>query len=222
MLHNSLATYLISFLFSYYTFFSTNTSPNNKLHLIEGKAQGTTYLIKYIHKDSVVSKSEIDFIFSSIDSSLSLYKKYSTISLFNSSSRGIKCTSHFYNVIQQSIHFYNLTSGAFDITCKPLSNLWGFGSNTNIPPTPNIINNTLINVGSNKIYFRKDSLIKEYEGVKIDCDGIAQGYTVDVIYSFLLNKGISNFMVEIGGEVRSLGNNIKNEDRKSTRLNSSH
>ena len=202
---------LISLFFSIYSSFIPKVTQNDNLYTIKGEAQGTTYLIKYIYHDSIVSKPDIDEVFLSIDSSLSLYKDYSTISLFNASVKGIKYTSHFYNVVQKSIEFYNLSSGTFDITCKPLSSLWGFGKNITVPPSSLEIASTLKIVGSNKIYFSHDSLIKRVPAIQLDCDGIAQGYTVDVIYSLLVNKGIANFMVEVGGEIRSLGYNQKTE-----------
>lgn len=206
-----LYSFFVSFLFLCYSIITSSHSHNNSLHIIEGNAQGTTYLIKYLHPDSIVSKSDIDSCFRSIDSSLSLYKDYSTISTFNKSIHGIKYTSHFYNVVSKAIDFYFSTAGSFDITCKPLSSLWGFGNNNNIPPSPIDILKTLKYVGSNRIFFSNDSLIKKIQGIQLDCDGIAQGYSVDVLYSFLFNKGLSNFMIEIGGEVRSLGYNSKKE-----------
>jgi thiamine biosynthesis lipoprotein len=190
---------------------NNSTSDKNiiKLYTIVGKAQGTTYLIKYLHNDSIFQKRQIDSVFSSLDSSLSLYKNYSAISIFNQHSRGIKYNAHLFNVVKKSIYFYQLSNGSFDITCKPLSTLWGFGKDKFDIPTPSLIKKTLENIGSNKIAFFQDSLIKTNSSVKIDCDGIAQGYSVDVFYEFLLSKRIRNFMIEIGGEIRTHGLNEK-------------
>jgi len=203
----------IPFIVAWLCFFPiTSSSPKiNSLtpFTVTGKAQGTTYLIKYLHNDSLILKNQIDSVFLSLDSSLSLYKNYSAISTFNQHSRGLKYNAHLFNVVQKSIYFYQLSNGAFDITCKPLSSLWGFGKDNFEIPNPSLIKTTLENIGSDKISFFRDSLIKTNPSVKIDCDGIAQGYSVDVFHEFLLSKGIKNFMIEIGGEIRTLGINEK-------------
>ncbi len=176
--------------------------------VLEGNAQGTTYTIKYISTDSVLAKFEIDSILNGIDQSLSLYNPHSLISLFNKSNIGIKYDQHLFNVVSHAIQTYRTSQGAFDITCKPLSLLWGFGKEANSLPSKEKISTALLSVGSNNLVFRNDSLIKVLPNVLIDCDGIAQGYSVDVIFDFMHQKGLSNFMVELGGEIRTAGFNV--------------
>lgn len=151
-----------------------------KVHL-EGHAQGTTWLITYYATDSLVSKAQIDSIFDKIDSSLSLYKPYSLINRFNESFTGIKADSHFIRVIKKSIETWQMTNGAFDITYKSK------------------------NKGSDKIAIMDSSVIKLDSFVRIDANGIAQGYTVDVLAEFLLRNNIQNFIIELGGEIRVSG-----------------
>ena len=208
---NSLLFFIISW---FYLFPITKTISNNntsKLFSIAGKAQGTTYLIKYLNNDSIFQKRQIDSIFSSLDSSLSLYQNYSTISIFNQHTRGVKYNHHLFNVVQKSIYFYQLSNGTFDITCKPLSFLWGFGKEKFNIPNSSLIKRTLKNIGSDKLAFFQDSLIKTNPFIRIDCDGIAQGYSVDVFYELLLSKGIDDYIIEIGGEIRTHGFNEKGE-----------
>jgi thiamine biosynthesis lipoprotein len=208
---NSLPLFIAAW-FYLITINKTSSDKNTfNLFTVTGKAQGTTYLIKYLHNDSVIHKNQIDSVFSSLDSSLSLYKYYSAISTFNQDKRGVEYNAHLFKVVQKSIYFYNLSNGSFDITCKPLSTLWGFGKDKFEMPNSSLIKKTLENIGSNKISFFHDSLIKTNPHVKIDCDGIAQGYSVDVFYELFLSKGIKNFMIEIGGEVRTHGLNEKSE-----------
>jgi thiamine biosynthesis lipoprotein len=45
----------------------------------------------------------------------------------------------------------------------------------------------------------------------LDFNAIAQGYSVDVLASFLESKGIRNYMVELGGEVKAKGKKDNNE-----------
>ena len=195
------------------SFIGKTDCPPNKLTIqqifvLEGKAQGTTYTIKYISSDSILTKFEIDSVLHSIDQSLSLYNPQSLISLFNKSAIGIKYDEHLFNVVSQAIKTYTISQGAFDITCKPLSLLWGFGKEANSLPPKEKISNALGSVGSNKLIFRNDSLIKLLPSVLIDCDGIAQGYSVDVLFEFVQQKKLSNYIIELGGEIRTAGFNV--------------
>jgi thiamine biosynthesis lipoprotein len=98
------------------------------------------------------------------------------------------------------------SDGAFDITVGALSDLWGFGP---VPhqqvPRKREIKKRLRVTGSRYISVRDDMLVALEKGVKIDCNGIAQGYSVDVVAAFLQARGIDRMMVELGGEIRVSG-----------------
>lgn len=195
------------------TFLSLSTNsptklPSQSIYILFGQTQGTTYSIKYISTDSVVSKNEIEEQLTFIDQSLSLYNSQSLISSFNKSKKGIISDNHLKKVVSASLEIFDKSKHRFDITCKPLSEIWGFNNTSKIlSPSSKLIYQTLRLVGSHNIHFKGDSLIKTNPFIKIDCDGIAQGYSVDILFNFLRNIGLSNFIVEIGGEVRSSGYN---------------
>ena len=190
-----------------------SSSSNKVLYSLNGQAQGTTYTIKYIHSFAIIDNKAIQTVLVSIDHSLSLYKPTSLISLFNQSNRGVRADVHLMNVVQASKLINVSTHGCFDITAKPISMLWGF--NSAMPssiPSKELLQKTLKTVGSNHLFFIEDSLIKDNPNTKIDCDGIAQGYSVDQISLFLRNKGINDFMVELGGEVFTSGKNLNGKN----------
>jgi thiamine biosynthesis lipoprotein len=173
---------------------------------LSGFAQGTTYLITYYAPDSIISKRQVDSILNRIDSSLSLYKSYSLISQFNNSDTGLKVDEHFLNVIMKSAEVFRRTDGAFDITVKPLVDAWGFGVKRNdTVPDSETISELLPCVGSELIQVSKSVILKQKSCVQIDANGIAQGYSVDVICSFLDQNCISNYLVELGGEIKVKG-----------------
>lgn len=182
---------------------------------IDGYAQGTTYHITYYANDSIVTKFQIDSILKKIDSSLSLYKPYSLINQFNNSDSGISIDSHLMNVLVASFATYNATHGLFDITVEPLVQAWGFGAikNTEMPDSI-AIQQILTCVGTNKLLLNKTFLSKQKPCVKIDMNGIAQGYSVDVLAGFLEQYGIENYVVELGGELRIKGRKPNNEKMK--------
>jgi FAD:protein FMN transferase len=171
-----------------------------------GVAQGTTYQVTYYARDSIFTKKNFDSIFTSIDSSLSIYKPYSLISTFNEAPSSVEMDKHLRAVVEKSLLIYKQTSGMSDITVYPLVTAWGFGT-TKISNTPDsaTIQSILKCVGSDKIYIEGDRLVKKIPCVKIDVNGIAQGYTVDVIAGFLEKHNIYNYLVEVGGEIRVKG-----------------
>lgn len=175
------------------------------IHL-SGHAQGTTWNISYYAVDTAVSKNEIDSILVNIDSSLSIYKPYSLISTFNNTRRGVVMDNHLKNVVNSSIKISKVTRGLSDITVAPLVDAWGFGvkESQNVPNEKRI-KEILKCVGYNKIKMSGDSLIKLKPCVRIDVNGIAQGYSVDVLADYILRKGVKNFIVELGGELRVSG-----------------
>jgi thiamine biosynthesis lipoprotein len=193
----------VTLLFSH----TIQTKPS-KVYIISGNAQGTTYQITYLEKDSTVAKIQIDSIFNTIDSSLSLYKPYSLINKFNKSEWGCELDDHFFNVVKKAIQAYKETNGSFDITVKRLVQAWGFGATkNNNKPDSNSILALQKCTGTYMLKLDKTKLRKQKPCVQIDCNGIAQGYTVDVISNFLEKNNITNYMVELGGEIRVKGNN---------------
>ena len=173
---------------------------------IVGYAQGTTYHLTYYASDSLVTKSQLDSIFSSIDSSLSLYKPYSLVNQFNQSQTGLVVDKHLKNVVNKAIETFKQTNGIFDITIYPLTEAWGFGvKKISTPPTASRVKSLKACVNSNLLSWSGNKLVKKKPCVRLDPNGIAQGYTVDVIADFLEKNGIINYIAEVGGEIRVKG-----------------
>jgi len=173
---------------------------------LNGYAQGTSYHITYYAMDSLATSFEVDQILNGIDSSLSLYKSYSLICRFNNSDTGVVMDSHFKRVLTKSLEIYKKTMGMADATVMPLVQAWGFGV---IPvkqfPDSTAIKNLMKCVGSEKLYIKNNTLYKTNPCVNLDFNGIAQGYSVDVLAEMLERKSILNYMVELGGEIRLKG-----------------
>jgi thiamine biosynthesis lipoprotein len=181
---------------------------NNQLQefKINGYTQGTTYSITYFAKDEWVKKSNIDSILAVIDQSMSLYKPNSLINKFNGSASGMLVDFHFMEVYKRANTIFKDTQGKFDVTVAPLVQLWGFGpKKIEKFPDDKTIKDMLKCVGMEKIIRHHLSLKKENPCVNIDFNGIAQGYTVDVIAKYLMLNKINRYMVEVGGELRING-----------------
>ena len=97
------------------------------------------------------------------------------------------------------------TDGAFDITVAPLVNAWGFGFKSGVHPSRHVVDSLRQFVGYKKVALVDGRIVKKDPRLMLDCSGIAKGYGVDVVAKLLRDKGIENFMVEIGGEIVTSG-----------------
>jgi thiamine biosynthesis lipoprotein len=204
----SLLKYLISFYFLF-TYLSTSIiQPEEewKKFVIKGEAQGTTYQIVYYFTDSVILKSDINKLFKLIDHSLSIYDSTSLISRFNASTHGILADNLLTTVVKKSLEISRSTNGISDITVLPLVNAWGFGpvKTTSLPDSMHIADIRRC-VGYQSLSIVHDSLLKQKPCVAIDVNGIAQGYSVDLLAKFLEKNKVKNYLIEIGGEIRISG-----------------
>ncbi|WP_257668182.1 FAD:protein FMN transferase [Parapedobacter tibetensis] len=174
---------------------------------INGYAQGTDYAITYYAADSLLSKASIDSILSVIDSSMSLYSPYSLINKINNGGHGpFVIDEHFHKVVKRSLEIYKDSKGVFDITVAPLVQLWGFGV-TAIDQFPDSaeVHATLACIGMDKIRLKGRRLRKKAPCLQLDMNGVAQGYSVDVLADYLESKKITRYVVELGGELRVKG-----------------
>ena len=166
---------------------------------------GTVYNVKYQHTESL--KDDITRELQLFDGSLSMFNDTSTISRVNRN-EDIQPDTLFTNVIRRSLEISQATDGCFDITVAPLVNAWGFGFKHDIEPDSTAIDSLMQMVGYDKIRLTPDGrVLKQDPRTMLDCSAIAKGYAVDIIASLLRRKGISNYMVDIGGEVDVAGHN---------------
>ncbi|MBN8878445.1 MAG: FAD:protein FMN transferase [Sphingobacteriales bacterium] len=173
---------------------------------INGSAQGTTYHITYYAKDCVIVKSQIDSLLNAIDQSLSLYNPNSLINQFNQSNEGLTVDNHFVAVTKAAQSIFQKTNGLFDITIGPLTKAWGFGPvKPDSLPNEKAIQSLLPCVDSRLLYWEGKKLKKKDPCVQLDANGIAQGYSVDQLGLLLEQNGISDYLVELGGEIRVKG-----------------
>ena len=182
---------------------------DQQLIKLNGYAQGTTFAISYIAKDSALTMEQAMSLFAELDQSLSIYKKGTLINRFNESEEGLVIDHHMKTVVQKAFEASKNSNGLFDITVYPLVNIWGFADHErqkNLPDSVTIANIRSC-VGYDLLELNGNFLRKKKPCVKIDVNGIAQGYSVDYIASKLSEKGIKNYMVEVGGEIKTSGAN---------------
>lgn len=174
---------------------------------LSGQAQGTTYNITYVAGAYANYRSAIDSIFKVIDQSLSTYQPGSIISQINRNETA-EVDAHFKAVFNKSKAVAEITNGLFDPTVAPLVNAYGFGFTNKEKVTPALLDSLKEIIGYRLVWLEGNKLVKRFPEVMLDFNAIAPGYTVDVLAAFLESKGIQNYLVELGGEVRSNGKKL--------------
>ena len=187
---------------------------NAEKQMCEGAVFGTFYHITY--QSPAVLQQGIDSTLQAVDNSLSPFNEHSVITAINNNT-DMGVDHMFEEVFRLSMTVAAMTGGAFDITVAPLVNLWGFGFKNMDNVSDEKIDSLLEYVGLNKVRLvgEKNDTVrvlryriqKDYPQTMLDCSAIAKGYGVDAVGKYLENKGIENYMVEIGGEVRVRGVN---------------
>ena len=178
---------------------------------LEGPAQGTTYHISYWSEspvDNADIKADIESEFAAIDKLLSNYRPDSIIETFNSAENtdSQEVGGEIVSLVKIAQTVHQASQGCYDLTIKPLFDLWGFrGDALNIPDDA-AIRKTLKQIGMEKLDVVDEThLRKKQSNLKVDLSSIAQGYSVERISRVLEQKGIAHYLVEIGGELKTQG-----------------
>ncbi len=171
---------------------------------------GTSYAIKYVGDEVQGLSAEIEQELVRLNKIFSTYDPASEISTLNNSSVGeqMEVSDELAAVLMTSRKIHELSGGAFDITIGPLVNTWGFGPDGprhGVPAEEKILA-AKSNVGFE--FLQLDGrVVTRSRDIYIDLSAIAKGYAVDVIAQLLDERGITNYLVEIGGEVKARGMN---------------
>ena len=193
------------YLLFFFILFNSCVNNTDKQTILRGDIYGTTYSIVYFSKIDLQLKVKIDSIFNSIDMSMSTYNSNSLITKINNN-KEVLLDDHFKYVFNTSKKIYYETSGDFDPSIGPLVNSLDFG-----PKTNNISTDSLMKlVGLDKFKIFENKLHRPLNSF-LDFNAIAKGYSVDMISEFLLFNNVANFLVEVGGEIRSSGMNLADD-----------
>ncbi len=184
-------------------------TPNKKYYFDEGAIFGTFYHIVYEHSANANLHDEIMAKMLEFDLSLSTYKPQSVISKVNNNDSTVVLDDYFLKVMKRADEISKVTNGAFDMTVAPLANAWGFGFKNKLDPELIPVDSLLEVVGYTKVRLEAGKVIKNDKRIMFDASAIAKGYGVDVVADFLESKAITNYMIEIGGEIRAKGTNNK-------------
>lgn len=170
---------------------------------LTGKTMGTYYDIRYSSNQRF--QPEIDSILNSIVGAASTYDSISEISVFNQKGVLQFKSPHLLKMLNLARQFHKETHGAFEPTLMPFIKAYGF--NTGDPHTlsKDQIDSLFSFVSFDFITFNHIRMQTTKPGIQLDLSAMGEGYAIDMISGFLDGKGIKNYKVEIGGEVKCKG-----------------
>ena len=183
---------------------------------------GTTYHVVVIGKNSSLSSSElqaqVENVFADVNSKMSNWDPDSEISRFNKSktSDAVKISDDVLTVLTAAIDVHNQSDGKFDITLSPLIEHWGFGTRKPETPLPsdNEIAEAMQWVGQSSMLTINDAdrtVTKQNPMVQINLSALAKGFGIDAAAEKLSGLGFDNYLVEVGGDLRTAGTNERGE-----------
>ncbi|MNG77894.1 Thiamine biosynthesis lipoprotein ApbE precursor [compost metagenome] len=183
---------------------------------LDGKTMGTSYSIRYVTGEGTPSaariQAEIDKRLELVNDQMSTYRPGSELSRFNASrevGKPFPVSAATTEVVLEALRINRVTDGALDVTVGPLVNLWGFGPEGRPDKVPSAaeLEQRRAWTGIDKLSVQGNALVKHIPELYVDLSSIAKGYGVDVIAQYLQSQQVKNYMVDIGGEVRTRGHN---------------
>lgn len=192
--------------------FMSGCSQQPEIKKVEGFAQGTTYHVSW-WSDNPVSIDTVNSLFSSelaaIDKEFSTYRDDSYISKFNQSdsTEWQPASDDFINLLHIAETVNQKTGGCYDPTVGPLFNLWGFKKDVLHIPSDEQIAAVRSELGIDKIEIDEQGkrVRKTRPGVQLDFSSMGEGFTIGKLSHILEENGITNYLVEFGGDMKIRG-----------------
>jgi len=183
---------------------------------IRGVTMGTYYQVNYQHERScVITREVLEERLQAINQVLSTYDADSEISRFNRTGADLEfqVSDELWRVTRAAEQVWRESQGAFDPTVGPLVELWGFGAqDRDTPPTATQMQEVAQVIGMDKLTMSGHAFKKSVAGLMLDLSAIAKGFAVDELSRLLMRGGCAHFMVDIGGEIRTAGDNPQGQD----------
>jgi thiamine biosynthesis lipoprotein len=173
-------------------------------------AMGTFVSMTLMHPSKDQAEESMEAAFSEIDRLSRLLSRYdhaSAVYDLNTQGHLKDLGPELTQVVASSLYYHQLTGGCFDVTVKPVVDLFQekLGGEKKIWPTEAEIIELLGLVDSRKIELKEKSLSFRTPGMGITLDGIAKGFIVDCASEVLSSRGIRNHLINAGGDIRTRG-----------------
>ena len=213
--HRSLRSHSREWLFCVVTLLALNACGRGEAPVqVNGAVMGTTWNLTYLSSgtsaDAAAVHRGVQAELDAVNAALSTYLDDSEISRFNADHGAdwIALSADFLTVLEAALQVGRQSGGAYDVTIAPLVDLWGFGPGGPVtsPPAAERIELLLAQVGQRHLELDTGrGAARKLSPVSVDFSSLAKGYAVDRAAAWLLQQGIENFLLEVGGEMRLSG-----------------
>ena len=180
----------------------------DRMTRIAGKAQGTYYSVLYYDRQERSLREGIDSLLAAFDMSASLWVETSVLNRLNKGEDSV-LDQITVSLLEKSIAMNKFTEGAFDCRVGALVNAWGFGAKDKVQLDSATVDSLLTicnsEIGVKAMPDNTKTLWRSDSRTEIDFNAIAQGYSVDLLASYLDKMGIDNYLVDVGGEIIAKG-----------------
>lgn len=190
--------------------------------VFSGRTMGTFYRVTIVvpkeRTDTGSLHDPLEQLLRHIESLMSTYRPNSELSRFNASDQTdwVPVSRETASVVAQAIEVGRRSGGVYDVTVGPLVNLWTFGPDRQRPvkvPSDEEIRQAQARVGQNLLGARLDppAIRKGRADVYVDLSSVAKGFAVDQVAGMLDRRGLKDYCVDIGGEIRTKGLNARGD-----------
>jgi len=196
----------------YVSFTRTPETPSQVVS--QGEALGTTWTLKVAESAQPGREDKLRAVvekaLSEVDASMSTYRSDSELMALNRA-EGLDrfvVSDMLGRVLGEAVDIGMASGGAFDVTVGPLVNAWGFGPDKQrSPPDQETLTNLRARIGQDKLELTPDGITKDHPELFVDLSAIAKGYAVDLVVERLEDTGVTDLLMEVGGEIVARGEN---------------
>ena len=184
---------------------------------LRGETMGTTYSVRVADRSAISAErlqALLDVRLRQINASMSTWDPHSEITRINAApiDTPLQLSADLRTVLGAALVLSRATDGAFDPTVGPLVNLWGFGPNhATADPLPGAVAEVKRRIGYRHAELEGDVLTKTRQGLQLDLSAIAKGFAVDALAQVLEANRITDYVVEIGGDLVVRGHNAQGQ-----------
>ena len=205
---------------------SCSLGNKEKEYKVVGNALGTTYHITYVGAPIDSISQKLDSIVFSMNHALSTYTKRSLLASFNENNADLwenpddakyfmSDMQHFVKMVSLSNGINNGCSGAFDPSAKLLFDEYARAKKAEEYMDSTAVSYAMLHKGMQNIQFDENGFPYKLDSfIQLNFNAIAKGYLVDIIGDYLYANGISQYMVEVGGEMKLKGQNAAGDSWK--------
>jgi thiamine biosynthesis lipoprotein len=187
-----------------------DTAPATYKHSRE--VMGTFAEITAVAPTRLIARAAVDAAYARLDDVNSLMSDYipgSEVGRLNALAAGqsLVVSPETFEVLARAREFSEASGGAFDITYRPLKEVWKQAADNNALPAQLLLDETRRRVGYDKLLLdpATRTVTPTIDGLQIDLGGIAKGYALDLAAQAALGAGATAVLVNVGGDVLAVG-----------------